>query len=69
MGVGLKLTPFINPVCGQLGKPCPDIYKKVWHLYLSFMLLEIDLLTRSTVVGLKSFEMALLTLFLGVRLK
>ena len=28
LGVGLKLPPFINSVCGQIGRPCPDIYKK-----------------------------------------
>ena len=28
-GVGLKLPPFINPVCGQMGRPCPDVSKKV----------------------------------------
>ena len=53
LGVGLKLPPFINPVCGQIGRPCPDIYKKVRNLY----------------VNLLDFEMALLTLFLGVGLK
>ena len=53
LGVGLKLPPFINPVCGQIGSSCPDIYKKVWHLY----------------VNLLEFDMALLTLFLGVGLK
>ena len=25
MGVGLKLPPFINPLCGQMGRPCPDV--------------------------------------------
>ena len=53
LGVGLNLPPFINPVSGQIGKPCPGISKKVWHLYISLL----------------EFEMALLTLFLGVGLK
>ena len=53
MGVGLKLPPFINLLCGQMDRPCPDVSKKVWHLY----------------VNLLEFEMALLTLFLGVGLK
>ena len=53
LGEGLKLHPFINPVCGQMGRPCPDISKKVWHLYVSLL----------------EFEMVLLTLFLGVWLK
>ena len=25
MGVGLKLPPFINLLCGQMGRPCPDV--------------------------------------------
>ena len=29
MGVGLKLPPFINPLCGQMGRSCPDVSKKV----------------------------------------
>ena len=53
LGVGLKLPPYINPVSGQMGRPCPGISKKVWHLYVSLMLLEIDLLTLSLDVGLK----------------
>ena len=32
MGVGLELPPFINPLCGQMGRSCPDVSKKVWHL-------------------------------------
>ena len=24
MGMGSKLYPFINPKCGQIGRPCPD---------------------------------------------
>ena len=35
MGVGLKLPPFINPLCGQMGRSCPDVSKKVSHLYVS----------------------------------
>ena len=50
---GLGLPSIINPVCGQMGRPFPDISKKVWHLYVSLL----------------EFEMALLTLFLGVGLK
>ena len=53
LAVGLKLPPFINPVCGQMGRPCPEVSKKVWHLYVSLL----------------EFEMALLILFLGVGLK
>ena len=34
-----------------MGRPCPDVSKKVWHLYASLLV----------------FEMALLTLFMGVR--
>ena len=34
MGMGLKLPPFINPICGWIGRPCPDASKKVWHLYV-----------------------------------
>ena len=52
MVVGLKLPPFINPICGLIGKPFPDIFKKVWHLYVSLLV----------------FEMALLTLLMGVGL-
>ena len=29
MGVGLKLPSFINPLCGQMGRSCPDVFKKV----------------------------------------
>ena len=29
MGMGLKLTPFINPKCFKIGRPCPDVSKKV----------------------------------------
>ena len=29
MGLGLKLPPFINPLCGQMGRSCPDVSKKV----------------------------------------
>ena len=53
LAVGLKVHPFINPVYGQMGNPCPDVFIKVRHLY----------------VNLLEFEMALLTLFLGVGLK
>ena len=52
MGVGLKLPPFTNPICGQMGRSCPDVSKKVWHLYVSLL----------------EFEMALLTLFMGVEI-
>ena len=42
MGVGLKLPPFINPKCGWIGRPCPDVFKKVpprnTHLVLIFVL-------------------------------
>ena len=26
---GVKINPFINPVCGQIIRPCPDVSKKV----------------------------------------
>ena len=29
MGIGLKLPPFINSICGQMGRPSPDVSKKV----------------------------------------
>ena len=29
MGVGLKLPPFINPLCDQMGRSCPEVSKKV----------------------------------------
>ena len=29
MGVGLELPLFINPICGQMGRSHPDVYKKV----------------------------------------
>ena len=35
MGMGLNLPPFINPLCGLIGRPCPDVSKKVWHWYVS----------------------------------
>ena len=25
MCVGLKLPPFTNPICGQMGRSCPDM--------------------------------------------
>ena len=28
MGVGLKLTPFINPLCGQMGRPALTFLKR-----------------------------------------
>ena len=52
-GCGVKIHPFINPLYGQIGWPCPDISKKVGHLKVSLLV----------------FEMALLTLFMGVGLK
>ena len=36
-----------------MGRPYPEVSNNVWHLYVSFMLLEIDLLTLSLDVGLK----------------
>ena len=32
MGVGLKLPPLINLKCCYIGRPCPDVSEKVWHL-------------------------------------
>ena len=29
MGVGLKLPPFTNPLCGQMGRSSPDVFEKV----------------------------------------
>ena len=29
MGIRLKLPPFINPKFGQIGRPCPDVSRKV----------------------------------------
>ena len=36
-----------------LGRPCPEVSKNIESLYVSLMLLEIDLLTLSMGVGLK----------------
>ena len=43
---GVKHLPDINPICGLMGWPCPD-------MYFSPMLLEKDLLTLSMDVRLK----------------
>ena len=53
MGVGFELPLFINFICGQMDRSYPDVSKKVWHLHVSLLV----------------FEMALLTLFMGVGLK
>ena len=36
-----------------MGGPCPEVSNNELHLYVSLMLLEIDLLTLSMGVGLK----------------
>ena len=36
-----------------LDRPYPEVSNNLWHLYVSLMLLEIDLLTLSMGVGLK----------------
>ena len=28
-GYGAKITPFLNSLCGWIGRPCPDVSKKV----------------------------------------
>ena len=28
-GCGVKIHPFISPLCGQIGRPCPDVSNKV----------------------------------------
>ena len=38
-----------------MGGPCPEVSNNELHLYVSLMLLEIDLLTLSLVVGLPPF--------------
>ena len=53
LGVRLKLHPFINPICGQMGRPSLDISKKVRHMYVSLVIFEMVLLTLFTGMGLK----------------
>ena len=48
---GDKITPDINPKCGQM--PCPDNSEKIGHLYVSLMVLEIIYLTLFMRVGIK----------------
>ena len=40
-GVRLKLPPFINPLCCQMGRPCPDVSKKVCLLIFETALLTL----------------------------
>ena len=35
----------INPICGSMSRTCPEVSKNSWHLYVSHMLFEIDLLS------------------------
>ena len=36
-----------------MGRPCSEVFNNLLHLYVSLILLEIDLLTLSMAVGLK----------------
>ena len=40
-GCGVKIHPFINPFCGQMGRPCPDVSKKVCLLIFEIALLTL----------------------------
>ena len=42
----------INPICGWMSRTCPEVSKNSWHLYVSHMLFEIDLLSLYLSVGL-----------------
>ena len=44
LGVGLKLPHFIHPIYGQMSYPCPDVSKKLCHLYVSLLVFEMALL-------------------------
>ena len=48
---GVQYPPDINTICGSMGRPCLEVSNNIWHLYVSLMLLEIDLLTLSMGVG------------------
>ena len=50
---GVKQPPNINPICWYMGRPCHEVSNNVWNLYVSLMLLDLDLLTLSLGVGLK----------------
>ena len=34
-GCGVKMAPDINPIYAGFERSCPDVSKKVWHLYVS----------------------------------
>ena len=42
----------INPICGWMSRTCSEVFKNSWHLYVSHMLFEIDLLSLYLSVGL-----------------
>ena len=44
MGVGLKLPPYINPKCGQIGKPCPRDSKNVSYVDVGLVQTCLDLI-------------------------
>ena len=51
MGVRLKLPPFINPLCGQMDRSCPENFKKIAHIYVSLIVLKISFITLLWVWG------------------
>ena len=53
MGVGLKLPHFVRQLCDQKGRPYPDVFKKVWYLYVILLVIEMVLLTLFMGVGFK----------------
>ena len=49
--VGLKLPPFINPICGQICRPSPDVYTKNVHSYVPQSCLKIFIYPDHTILS------------------
>ena len=37
---GVQYPPNINPICGWMVRPCPEVSNNIQHLYVCLMLLE-----------------------------
>ena len=51
-GCMVQRTLGFNPLWGKMGRPCFNVSKKVWHMYIIHMLLEISFAFLSMDVGL-----------------
>ena len=52
VGVGSKLPPFMNPICGQICRPSPDVYTKNFLSFAPQSCLKIFIYPDYTILSL-----------------